>query len=165
MTRTEYHRQWRAANREKYRAYHREYGRKHRVRLAAQAKARGDDPVTRVREWRKKNLEHRRKYERQYRAKNKAKIAAISSAWTKRNAGQVNAYTALRRASKANATPKWLTDEQRRQMKAIYSEAKRVGGEVDHIVPLNGETFCGLHVPWNLQILPRPENRRKGNRL
>ena len=37
--------------------------------------------------------------------------------------------------------------------------------EVDHIIPLQGENVCGLHVDYNLQYLTPEENGKKGNRL
>jgi hypothetical protein len=74
-------------------------------------------------------------------------------------------------ATKNNATPNWLTKEQKSLMADFYFLAKDcelVTGElyhVDHIVPLMGKDVCGLHVPWNLQVLPSDLNMKKSNRF
>lgn len=76
-----------------------------------------------------------------------------------------------RDAVKIKAAPAWLSKEQLEEMRCFYEEARRmttttgVVHHVDHIVPLRGKTVCGLHVPWNLQILTAAENKAKGNKI
>lgn len=60
------------------------------------------------------------------------------------------------------ATPPWLTQEMADQMKAIYDSAAP-SQHVDHIVPLKNDLVCGLHVPWNLQLMDAKKNMQKGN--
>lgn len=80
------------------------------------------------------------------------------------------ARVAKRRAKKLQATPEWLTKEHLDQIKDIYAHARDcevVTGDqyhVDHIVPLQGKDVCGLHVPWNLQVLPAEVNQSKSNK-
>ena len=84
------------------------------------------------------------------------------------------AFCAHRRALKLKATPRWLTDEHKAAMRAIYQEAARLTTEtgilhhVDHIVPLRAtcpvtkkRIASGLHCPWNLQVIPASDNWAK----
>ncbi len=81
-----------------------------------------------------------------------------------RNKHAYTAKLAKRRAQKLKATPKWLTKDQLWLIQQFYA-ARQPGFHVDHIVPLQGENVCGLHVPWNLQILPAEENITKSNKF
>lgn len=80
-----------------------------------------------------------------------------------------NASYAKRRAAKLQRTPKWLTENDIKVMKAFYSIAQmlsRVNNEewhVDHKIPLQGKLVSGLHVPSNLQWMRGVENETKRN--
>jgi hypothetical protein len=86
-------------------------------------------------------------------------------AWCHRNRDKTAAWWALYNARRIEATPVWLTSAQKKEILAVYRDANRSALTVDHIVPLRGRDVCGLHVPWNLQLLSKPDNSKKGNRF
>ena len=110
---------------------------------------------------------HEKKHDPAFKAAQKVR----SAQWATENRERCNAKTAGRRSKRKNATPHWLTAEQKDEIQRFYnlaqslSESTGVSHEVDHIVPLTSQVVCGLHVPWNLQVLTTEENRRKANRL
>ena len=91
--------------------------------------------------------------------------------WAKENVVVIRAFTKARRRKHRLATPKWLTETQFRQIRMLYEQAisfTKTTGEayvVDHIIPLQHEYVCGLHVPWNLRVITRKENGLKSNKL
>lgn len=101
---------------------------------------------------------------------NKEKMRGYVNDWQKKNREYDAARKAARRGKKAKRTPEWLTDDHHWMMQEIYdlrklrSEVTGVEHHVDHIVPLMGKNVSGLHVPWNLQVIPASENCRKSNR-
>lgn len=119
----------------------------------------------RNKKWREDTAETRREKSAVYREDNKNKIREYYQE-NKHYFLQRNKY---RKAAKLKATPRWLTEEHIKQMNQFYFFRGMVSGvvgkdyHVDHIVPLQGKNVCGLHVPWNLQILPAKENLSKGN--
>jgi 5-methylcytosine-specific restriction endonuclease McrA len=92
-------------------------------------------------------------------------------AWKARNPDYVQLGVNVRRRRLRNASPPWLTAEHKLQIREMYLAARRLTRDtgikhvVDHIIPLRSEVVCGLHVPWNLQILTHIENSSKSNRL
>ena len=117
------------------------------------------------------NKEKRLEYARKRYIENKDTIKNKVKEYTKKNPHRTNAIKAKYRASKYNATPKWLTKQHLEEIAIFYKKAKKLSNDtgilyqVDHIVPLQGANVCGLHVPWNLQILTKSENISKFNKL
>ena len=119
----------------------------------------------------RKNTETARLEQKRYAADNREKINKVSKKYRENNKYKINALTADRYASKTRSTPKWLTAEDKSRIRCYYSLAAMRNKnddkrwDVDHIVPLRGDSVCGMHVPWNLQVIPRIENIKKGNRF
>lgn len=90
--------------------------------------------------------------------------------WYLRNVDKSRAKDCKYRATKLKATPLWLTDNQLEDIVSVYRLARDcelISGQsyhVDHIVPLQGRDVCGLHVAWNLQVIPSDLNLKKSNR-
>jgi 5-methylcytosine-specific restriction endonuclease McrA len=121
---------------------------------------------------------------KRYYEENKEKCMVASQKWrsvsgksyeyTKRsrakNPSLVYFSNAKRHASKLQRTPHWLNKAELFEIQCIYQycSALRAIGleyEVDHIIPLQGNSVSGLHVPWNMQVLTSLENGSKGNRI
>jgi hypothetical protein len=91
--------------------------------------------------------------------------------WRLKNDLWVKADTKARRRKHRQATPKWLTRQQKQQIRELYKIAitmTKLTGEryvVDHIVPLRSDIVCGLHVPWNLRVITQLENLQKSNKI
>jgi len=105
-------------------------------------------------QWREKNTEYRKEYAKVYSQQHRAKRTGLER---------------KRQASKLNRTPAWLTDFDHLHMECLYQVGAmrtRESGyawHVDHIIPLQGKTVSGLHVPSNLRVIPATENLRKNN--
>ena len=100
-----------------------------------------------------------------YRLANRERAAKDIKIWTEANRGSVNSRNAKRRAAKLNASPSWVTKEEQDVIKELYKQAQEQGMHVDHIVPLQGKTVCGLHVLANLQLLSPTDNLSKSNKF
>ena len=89
----------------------------------------------------------------------------------KENPELYKALTSVRKRRHRDATPRWITAEQKLAMREMYLQAQKITkitGEryvVDHIIPLISPEVCGLHVPWNLRVITQDENLKKSNKL
>jgi hypothetical protein len=107
------------------------------------------------------NKEKLKEKNKLYYLNNKEKRKRYNIKYRLKNRNLLNAIAAKRRASKLKATPKFANLN---KIKEIYLKCP-AGYHVDHIIPLQGENVCGLHVEWNLQYLTPSANISKSNKL
>lgn len=136
-------------NPEKERARRKKYRLHNKEKLAAS----GND-------YYRRNKERHNQATKEYYEQNKEWILEKQREYAANNKDRAREKAALRRAAKIERTPLWAD---RSSIKDFYANCPE-GFDVDHIIPLQGETVSGLHVLNNLQYLTARENRSKGNR-
>jgi hypothetical protein len=93
---------------------------------------------------------------------NRDRVRAAAKRWRSRNQHIRRMDSRLRKTARKMAQPPWM---KRCELEPIYRQAVASGLVVDHIVPLRSKIVCGLHVPWNLQLLTPIENSKKSNKI
>jgi hypothetical protein len=106
-----------------------------------------------------------------YLTKNREKRIKQAKEWAENNKGRANANKKAYKLAKIQACPPWLSEEDRWMVQEVYELAQLRSNmlgfswHVDHVVPLRGKAVSGLHVPWNLQVIPGVENMSKSNKF
>lgn len=117
-------------------------------------------------EWRDKNKERVAEHQAKWYLANSESRKAYRAKYSKEHPAEACAASAYRRALVQRATPSWGN---RTAMQEFYTDAQSkslstgVSWHVDHIIPLRNKFVCGLHVEFNLQVIPGSANCRKSN--
>jgi len=123
------------------------------------------------RRWREENRDKELERKRQYREENRERMIEYSRQHYAENRELYAAHFAKRRAAKIDRTlshDEELTQfvmgeaaQQARDMEELFGTPFHV----DHMIPMQGEEVSGLHVYYNLQVIPAHLNIGKGNRM
>jgi hypothetical protein len=115
-----------------------------------------------------KRILYQRKSWLNYRNKNLEKRREEYRTWSKTPKGKMlrRLTSNVRNKRVKNQTPPWANMEEIYEIYKKCQEMNKDGKKysVDHIWPLKGKDFCGLHVPWNLRIITIEENSSKRNK-
>jgi hypothetical protein len=115
--------------------------------------------------YRQNHPEKDKESKQRYAQRNKEKRVVSTEKYRKANPAYYREYSSLRTRKVKQAKPTWLNEWDEFYISELYDIAIKRGLEVDHIIPITNKKVCGLHVPWNLQLLTISENRRKSNKF
>lgn len=169
--RREYMREWSEKNPEAKKQRAAEWYQKNREEVIERVRANYykdvDASRQRGRDYAAENRQEARDRTKAWVQNNPEKKKAADLKWKKENRHIDHSLKAKYRAARRQACPPWVDDEHMARIHEIYrlrreiSDRTGVVHEVDHIVPLQGKIVCGLHVWWNLRVIPREENNRR----
>lgn len=163
-----------------------QYASKNKTKDAERLKVWRKENPDKVKEQKARNHERNPNARVLYRKKNLNKIRITAKAWVTANKERVLAYAKqyrqldssklnkarlqnLRRAIKLQATVSWdkelteLVEKEAYHVCLLRKQLTSFRWELDHIIPLQGETVCGLHVWNNFASIPATLNASKGN--
>ena len=122
----------------------------------------------RARAWALANPEKKYAIHRKNREKDLENHNARNREWNKNNKPRKAALQAKRKSVILQRTPPWDPDAHlivaKYQVAAMLSKASGIPYHVDHIIPLQGKNVSGLHVFFNLRVIPGAENVKKSNK-
>lgn len=150
---------------------------KHRDQENARHKADPEYARKKSKEWHYNNLEKAKKIASE--GLKKRRVCPIFRAWetirqtdwARRNPGKSLAKTRKKQMAEKQRMPEWLSAIQRAQIEEFYDISAAlyvqtgVKYHVDHIIPLRAKEASGLHVPWNLEVIPASINCSKANAM
>ena len=123
----------------------------------------------RSRRWQQENPERAKATAQKWMLANPDKTAAKAKRYRDKNPDKVTAWAVAGVAKRDKRVPKWLSLDDKWILREAYALAKlrtKLFGfawEVDHVIPLRGQFVSGLHVPTNVQVIPKALNRAKCN--
>ena len=161
-------------NREKYLArdkkYREENHDKHLARGKKYYQENRDEIAARNKKYREENREKVAARAKRYYEENRDKHLARDKKYCAENPEKKAAAVAKRRSAKIERIPSWSNDDDLKAIKKIYARCKRINKltgvehQVDHVIPLQGDSISGLHHSTNLAIIPAALNRSKKNK-
>lgn len=123
----------------------------------------------RSRRWQRENADRVKETAKAWEAANPDKVRQKRKNYIARHPDRATAMAVASVAKRAKRVPQWLSPDDKWMLREAYALAKlrtELFGfvwEVDHVLPLRGTLVSGLHVPTNIQVIPKALNRAKRN--